>query len=88
MCGTTDGPFEADHVVPLAAGGSNRMDNAQLLCVPCHKRKTAKDARVIAKIRRQSQKFGSESARNRKWKQALGSKKWKRKVNGKVVPRE
>lgn len=31
---------EMDHVVPLHKGGSNDDDNLQMLCVPCHRKKT------------------------------------------------
>ena len=88
ICSATNVPLEADHVVPLAAGGSNKQSNAQLLCEPCHKTKTAADMGVIAKIKRQQDKFGAAPKRERKWKQRLGSTKWKRKINGEVVPRE
>ena len=33
---------EVDHVIELAAGGDNTIDNLQVLCSPCHKAKTAK----------------------------------------------
>ncbi len=44
--------WEADHVVPLAEGGSYSLDNIQTLCVPCHKEKTAEQAARKAKQRR------------------------------------
>ena len=31
--------LEIDHVVPLARGGSNRLENLQLLCRDCNRRK-------------------------------------------------
>lgn len=33
---------EVDHVIELAAGGDNTIENLQVLCKPCHKVKTAK----------------------------------------------
>ena len=36
--------FEMDHVVPLHAGGSDTDDNCQVLCIGCHRTKTARDA--------------------------------------------
>lgn len=35
-CGSNEGPFEWEHVVPLAMGGSNALDNALTLCFECH----------------------------------------------------
>jgi 5-methylcytosine-specific restriction endonuclease McrA len=34
-------PFDVDHIVPLACDGPHHMDNLQLLCPGCHRRKTA-----------------------------------------------
>jgi len=37
--------MELDHIVPLWAGGSNEVSNLQWLCVPCHRDKTAREAK-------------------------------------------
>lgn len=34
---------DLDHIVPLAAGGSDAMDNIQPLCRACHVKKTRQD---------------------------------------------
>jgi len=34
---------EVDHIVPLASGGTNDLENLQPLCHSCHSRKTAKE---------------------------------------------
>jgi 5-methylcytosine-specific restriction endonuclease McrA len=34
--------LEVDHVIELAAGGENSIENLQVLCKPCHKAKTIK----------------------------------------------
>jgi 5-methylcytosine-specific restriction endonuclease McrA len=54
-CGSPIGPecVDMDHVVPLALGGLNHIDNWAALCRACHKGKTAKDLRQIAKAKRQ-----------------------------------
>lgn len=38
VCGA-GGPFDVDHIVRYADGGSNELDNLQTLCVPCHRKK-------------------------------------------------
>lgn len=44
--------WDADHIVPLIDGGPNTMDNAQTLCLPHHRAKTAAEARARAATRR------------------------------------
>lgn len=36
--------LELDHVVPVAEGGEDTLENAQLLCDDCHKPKTQREA--------------------------------------------
>ena len=45
--------LQLDHVVPIARGGDHTDSNVQLLCVTCHKKKTASEAtkRSKAKVR-------------------------------------
>jgi 5-methylcytosine-specific restriction endonuclease McrA len=38
-----DKSYEADHIVPLARGGSSDKSNMQILCMPCNRSKGAKD---------------------------------------------
>lgn len=38
-CGTKNVPFEIEHIVPKAAGGSNRIANLALACHDCNERK-------------------------------------------------
>nr|WP_281362426.1 HNH endonuclease [Pararobbsia alpina] len=40
---------EVDHITALENGGSNDDSNLQLLCIPCHKLKTAKDRGYVLK---------------------------------------
>ena len=60
LCQSLDGPFEFDHIHQRAIGGPDDEDNLRPLCKPCHKRKTAKDAGVRAKIRRIRRKWFGE----------------------------
>ncbi len=41
--------WEVDHIVPLVDGGSFDFENLQTLCIPCHTRKTADEARARAR---------------------------------------
>lgn len=41
-CGTTGVRFEVDHIVPLAAGGSNALVNLRTLCALCHRLRGAR----------------------------------------------
>lgn len=43
---------EADHIKPLWAGGVHQVRNLQILCQPCHKRKTKREARMRADARK------------------------------------
>lgn len=44
-CGTQEGPFECDHVVPVSRGGDNDPDNLATSCKPCN---ASKGARTLA----------------------------------------
>ncbi len=46
--------WEVDHVVPLIDGGPHDLENLQTLCTPCHKRKTASEARDRAEQRKEA----------------------------------
>lgn len=41
--------IDIDHIVPLVEGGTDHADNLQVLCKPCHKTKSAADARRRSK---------------------------------------
>lgn len=49
--------WEADHVVPLAEGGTNALDNYRTLCVPCHKQATKELAARLALRRRRQERL-------------------------------
>ncbi|MGD6808587.1 MAG: HNH endonuclease [Candidatus Bathyarchaeia archaeon] len=50
--------FTADHIVPIALGGDEfDLNNIQLLCEVCDKKKTAKDLAKIAKLRKRIKDF-------------------------------
>jgi 5-methylcytosine-specific restriction endonuclease McrA len=37
-CGS-DFDIQYDHVIPVALGGANTVENLQILCAPCNQRK-------------------------------------------------
>lgn len=42
-----------DHIIPRAVGGKNNLDNLQLLCRPCHEKKSREiDGPAIKEIRK------------------------------------
>ena len=49
---TGPGPCDVDHIVPLWAGGRHRLSNLQVLCQPCHREKTAREALLRARAKR------------------------------------
>ncbi len=79
--------WDADHVIPLEISGDDSDDNLRPAHERCHRAKTSKeDAPTIAKCKRVAAKHSGA----RKAKATLpGSKhsKWKRKIDGTVVPR-
>jgi 5-methylcytosine-specific restriction endonuclease McrA len=48
-CGKSGIPLTLDHIKPIALGGKNELGNSQLLCVPCHVKKTKTDSRIAFK---------------------------------------
>ena len=42
-CGATNTPLNLDHIHPRAAGGSNRVSNLALACIPCNQSKGSQD---------------------------------------------
>ena len=55
--------YELDHIVPLAAGGTNGLDNLQALCRDCHVQKTRGDmGKIAAAKRRQGKPAQSQPA--------------------------
>lgn len=50
QCGASNTPLYCDHITPTAEGGHDHLDNARILCHPCHTPKTrAETARGIAR---------------------------------------
>jgi len=72
---------EYDHICPDALYGRNDLENCQVLCVKCHKLKTAEqDVPQIAKADRLREKSqGVRTKTKRKWpKRSFPSQNWNR----------
>lgn len=48
--------FEIDHIIPDRLNGKPTLDNARVLCRPCHVEKTALDRQDIAKNNRMEER--------------------------------
>ncbi len=46
-CDAKDTPLTIDHIHPRSKGGSDRVSNLTLACVPCNQRKSNRDVRVF-----------------------------------------
>lgn len=85
--GAEGADYHHDHVTPVALGGSNDIENIQILCFACHAQKTADDIERIAKADRQGQRSGQGARRKKRGTgqiKSAGFKAW-RKFNGDVV---
>ena len=80
--------WDIDHILPLALGGTNDLENLQILCRSCHRSKTAKDdvPRIAKTKRLKARHLGARSPSTRP---IPGSRRspWKRKLDGSVVRR-
>ncbi len=80
-CGST-GPLQGEHSTPSAWIGG-KPD--QLMCVPCHKAKTRRDVKAIAKVKRirgetcNGPKRPIQSAPFRGWRKMNGDAVWRGK---------
>lgn len=83
LCPATIDPvrekWAIDHIIPLAAGGTDDDDNLHPVHIKCHKAKTEDDIRCIAKINRvRARHIGTKTKSQR------GFRGW-RKFDGTLV---
>jgi 5-methylcytosine-specific restriction endonuclease McrA len=64
-CGRFHSKWEAEHTVPLWSGGKDDLSNVVTRCPPCHKPKTAREAKDRAKSDRVREKYEALKRRMR-----------------------
>lgn len=82
--------WDADHVVPYALTRDDSDDNLRPAHERCHRgagSKTSEDVRVIAKAKRVEARHVGAKAPSRNPLAGSRSSKWKRRLDGTVVPR-
>lgn len=81
--------YDIEHVIPLGLGGTEgKMDeNLQPAHTSCHKGKTAEDKGQIAKSKRMRQRSMGITRQSASPLPGGRKSKWKRKIDGTVVPR-
>ena len=82
--------WEIDHIIPLALGGPDSLENMQILCKICHKFKTTtQDSTTIAKTKRLKIKHLGAKIQSHQSALPCGkNSKWKKRLDGKIVKRE
>ena len=85
---TVSKDLEIDHVIPVWMGGKERIDNLEPLCGPHHAIKTARDAKLRAKVKRiLNREDGTRRERRPIPGGTLSHPTLKRTVQGRVVER-
>ncbi len=61
VCGDKRKRFlQCDHIIPRALGGSHDIENLQVLCKKCHRKKTRQDLKLIRRARKAGKLYGEE----------------------------
>lgn len=82
------GPVEWDHIQALVFGGTNAGDNWQPLHPECHRPKSIREHKAIAKAKRLHRTFVLGERKQKRPIQSRGfDKRWRRKMNGLVERR-
>lgn len=81
------GKFRFDHILPLALDGASTLENCQCICRACDLPKTAEDIGRIRKADRERARHIGAKARTRSPLPGGRDSKWRRKLDGTVVPR-
>ena len=76
--------YQIDHIIALCNGGSHRESNLAIVLSEAHKRKTADDVRLRAKIDRIRKKHAGIETRKGPAMPGTRASGIKRKINGQV----
>lgn len=75
------GRFEIDHIRADGLLGEPTFENSRLLCVPCHKQKTAQDIRIISKAKRvEAKHLGATRPKGKIQSRGFAKKERKEKI--------
>jgi len=76
-CDAKDVQLNLDHIQPKASGGSNRVSNLTLACVPCNQKKGAQDVSVfLAKDPKRLDRILTQAKRPLKDAAAVNATRW------------
>ena len=76
------GKYHVDHIVPCWEGGKAEVSNGRIICLPCHKPKSAEETRLTAEADKKGRKdrgFKKAQFRPMPGTKASG---WKAKISG------
>lgn len=79
--------WDCDHRIALVNGGEHRESNLQPVLREAHREKTAADVATKAKNARVRKKHIGARQKPRFVMPGSKNSKWKRKINGEVIPR-
>ena len=75
-CDAKDVPLNLDHVHAKASGGSNRVSNLTLACVPCNQKKGSRDIREFVKDEARLKRILAQTKKPLKDAAAVNSTRW------------
>jgi len=80
--------YHIEHPDALALGGADEDVALRIICVPCHKAKTAADKTAIAARNRAIDKGYAGKGRKSGKMPGGRASRWKKRIDGRVVDRE
>lgn len=75
-CDATDAALNIDHVRPRSRGGSNRISNLVLACIPCNESKSARDVAEFVTDPKRLARILSQAKRPLRDASAVNSTRW------------